>query len=228
MVIIEQAIISNENGKPLMLAQNNLIETDDYYLAGNTPALLADIYQEHVQLINWQRELASSIKNETEHLLQHRSSFKFRIVIPPEQVAVWLRQQWRTNLYDNLAQDVEMLATLYADLFEVSQVGLRFELIDKTMCPFFHVDKVMCRLMTNYSGLTTEWVTDSNTDRQALINHKYEDIVIDSTQINHVDLGDVLLFKGQRWSENEGEGVVHRSSEATPDQRRLILTLDIV
>ena len=211
-----------------MLANKNCHQPDNSYLTGYTPGLLADIYQEHVQLINWQRELNSVTKNEIEHLLEDRSSFAFRVVLPPEQVALWLQQQWRTNKYANLAQDVEMLTTLYADLFEVAQVGLRFELLDKTMCPFFHVDKVLCRLVTTYSGLTTEWLTDSNTDRQALVDHKNENVVVDPSQINHVEVGDVLLFKGQSWSGNEGEGVVHRSPKATPNQRRLLLTLDIV
>lgn len=209
--------------------QTNLARSQDsYYLAGDNPALLADIYQEDVQLINWQRKLNDNVRVEIDELLLNRKRFTFRMVLPPEKVAAWLHEQWGNNNYKNLANDVEELATMFADLFEVGQVGLRLELIDKTLCPLFHVDKVLCRLVTTYSGLTTEWLTDDNTDRNALRNYQYEDIMINSDRLNQVSKGDVLLFKGQSWTDNKGDGVVHRSPQATIDNRRLLLTLDIV
>ena len=79
-----------------------------------------------------------------------------------------------------------------------------------------------------YSGLTTEWLEDDNTDRQALVDRQYDKTVIDADKINRVSVGDVLLFKGQSWSDNTGDGVVHRSPLASSEQRRLILTLDII
>ena len=211
-----------------MLAHNNKLQPDHYYLAGDDAALLADIYQEPIQLINWQRNLDQSVKNDVQQLLKDKSRFTFRIILPPYQVAQWLQEQWGEEQYTHLANDVEMLTILYADLFEIAQVGLRFELVDKTLCPLFHVDKVLCRLVTTYSGRTTEWLESDNTDRQALIDRQYDKTVIDTNKINRVSVGDVLLFKGQSWSDHTGEGVVHRSPLADPDQRRLILTLDII
>jgi hypothetical protein len=211
-----------------MLAQNESLELDHYYLAGSEAVSLADIYQENVQLINWQRQLDSSVKHDIEQLLVDKRHFTYRIILPSYQVAQWLQEQWGETQYIHLARDVEMLATLYADLFETAQVGLRLELVDKTLCPLFHVDKVLCRLVTTYSGLTTEWLGDDNTDRQALVNRQYDKTVINADNINRVSVGDVLLFKGQSWSDHPGDGVVHRSPQASSDQRRLILTLDIV
>jgi len=211
-----------------MLAQSEKFELDHYYLASNDAVSLADIYQENVQLINWQRQLAPSVKQDIEQLLADKQHFTYRIILPPYQVAQWLQEQWGESQYSHLAHDVEMLATLYADLFEIAEVGLRFELVDKTLCPLFHVDKVLCRLVTTYSGLTTEWLEDGNTDRQALVDRQYDKTVIDADKINRVSVGDVLLFKGQSWSAHTGDGVVHRSPLASSDQRRLILTLDII
>jgi len=211
-----------------MLAQSEKIELDHYYLAGEDPVLLADIYREPVQLINWQRQLDASVESDIKQLLTDKDSFTYRIILPPSQVAQWLNDQWGVGRYEHLARDVEMLTTLYADLFETAQIGLRLELVNKTLCPFFHVDKVLCRLVSTYSGRTTEWLEEDNTDRQALVDRQYNKTVIDAEKINRVSIGDVLLFKGQSWSDQTGEGVVHRSPLADPEQRRLILTLDIV
>lgn len=211
------------------MLQNNTAESlEDYYLSGDNPAYLAEIYREQVQLINWQRELDNTVKVEIKKLLELRRSFAYRVVLPPEKVAIWLNEQFGTDKYPHLAKDVELLATMFADLFEIGQVGLRFELVEKTLCPLFHVDKVLCRVVTTYSGLTTEWLTDSNTNREALLSRRYQEITINDQEINHVSEGDVLLFKGQSWTDNKGDGVVHRSSQATLEKRRLLLTLDIV
>ena len=211
-----------------MLAHNQSLELDHYYLAGNDPVLMADIYQENVRLINWQRPLDSSVRRDVEQLLTDKQHFTYRIILPPSQVALWLQEQWGETQYSHLARDVEMLATLYADLFDITEIGLRFELVEKPLCPFFHVDKVLCHLVSTYSGLTTEWLEDDNTDRQALVDRQYDKTVIDADKINRVSVGDVLLFKGQSWSDNTGDGVVHRSPLASSEQRRLILTLDII
>jgi hypothetical protein len=211
-----------------MLTHKEKPSLNHYYLSGDDPSLLADIYQKQVQLINWQRVLTDSVSNDIKQLLADKHNFTYRIILAPYQVAQWLQEQWGNTHYIHLARDIEMLAILYADLFETAQVGLRFELVDKTLCPLFHVDKVLCRLVTTYSGSTTEWLEDDNTNRQALVDRQHDKTVVDTGKINHVSVGDVLLFKGQSWSDQAGEGVVHRSPLASPEQRRLILTLDII
>lgn len=211
-----------------MLAQENLSQPEHYYLSDDKPIILADIYDEPVQLINWQRQLSREIEQEIGQLISTRNTFTFRIILPPNEVANWLQQQWSDRQYPHLAKDVEMLATLYADLFEIAEIGLRLELVNKTLCPLFHVDKVPCRLVSTYTGRTTEWLTDDNTNRAALSERDHHHIAIDENALNRVSVGDVLLFKGQSWHDVEGDGVVHRSPEATPEQRRLILTLDMI
>ena len=70
-----------------MLAHNNKLQPDHYYLASDDAVLLADIYQEPIQLINWQRNLDQSVKNDVQQLLKDKSRFTFRIILPPYQVA---------------------------------------------------------------------------------------------------------------------------------------------
>ena len=45
-------------------------------------------------------------------------------------------------------------------------------------------------------------------------------------RIQRLEVGDVGLFKGEKWIGNEGAGIVHRSPAPAPGTRRLLLTLD--
>ncbi|MNV95110.1 hypothetical protein D3C71_1899700 [compost metagenome] len=38
--------------------------------------------------------------------------------------------------------------------------------------------------------------------------------------------GEVAVLKGEKWQGNEGLGLIHRSPQPAPGERRLILTLD--
>jgi hypothetical protein len=100
--------------------------------------------------------------------------------------------------------------------------------LDKTLCPYFHVDKVPARLVTTYHGPATEWVEQDNVNRTALEAYQQEAVVIDRDKVHQVSAGDVLLFKGEKWPDRKVESIVHRSPEATLKQRRLLLTLDLV
>jgi hypothetical protein len=46
------------------------------------------------------------------------------------------------------------------------------------------------------------------------------------SQIQQVTCGEVALLKGEKWHGNEGFGLIHRSPQPAPGERRLILTLD--
>ncbi|WP_332820525.1 DUF1826 domain-containing protein, partial [Pseudomonas sp.] len=44
--------------------------------------------------------------------------------------------------------------------------------------------------------------------------------------IERAAAGHVLLAKGEKWIGNEGGGLIHRSPQPPPGERRLLLTLD--
>ena len=47
-------------------------------------------------------------------------------------------------------------------------VGLRLEIIERAMCPRFHVDHVGIRMLCTYRGPGTEWLDDEAADRNFL------------------------------------------------------------
>lgn len=194
----------------------------------DNPLVLADIYQPVVDFAIWQRKLEASLEHDIARLMMKHQRFSFRVVLRPEEVSEWLTAQWPGSYLEIFQTDVQKLVTMFADLFDLTHVGMRLELVEKTLCPLFHVDKVMARLVTTYHGAATEWLSEDNLNRQALKLRNHEHVMRDSAKLQAAEAGDVLLFKGQEWSPGKVEGVVHRSAQASSDSRRLLLTLDLV
>lgn len=70
------------------------------------------------------------------------------------------------------------------------------------MCPRFHADKVPCRLVTTYASKGTKWLDVHETDRLALMtDNEYR---VEQHVIQNLNIGDVALFKGDRWEDNAG------------------------
>ncbi|MCY7293820.1 DUF1826 domain-containing protein [Alteromonas sp. a30] len=57
---------------------------------------------------------------------------------------------------------------MFGFLFGLEEVGLRLSVLDKAMCPRFHVDKVPFRLVTTYSGIGSQWLPNEQVNREKL------------------------------------------------------------
>lgn len=194
----------------------------------DSPLVLSDVYQPTVDFAIWQREFNDELKQDIETLLQKQTRFSFRVILKPEEVADWLKAKWPSMHLKAFQADVQKLVTMFADLFDQSDVGMRLELVDKTLCPLFHVDKVIARMVTTYHGAATEWLSEDNINRQALQLRDHENVMRDKSKLQSANAGEVLVFKGQKWPGEDVQGVVHRSAQATLENRRLLLTLDLV
>lgn len=206
--------VANQIVQPVMMADN--------------PLVLSEIYQPGVDFAIWQRQLSDELEQNISSLLQQQKTFTFRVILRLEEVSDWLKAQWPASYYGALQADVQKLVTMFADLFDQTHVGMRLELVDRTLCPLFHVDKVMARMVTTYHGPATEWLTEDNINRQALKVRQHEQVVRDPAGLQQASTGEVLLFKGQEWPQEDVKGIVHRSAQATAENRRLLLTLDLV
>lgn len=131
-----------------------------------------------------------------------------------------------------ISDDVSELVEMFCCLFDLEQVGLRLTILDRAMCPKFHVDRVPCRLVSTYSGIATEWLPHSDVDRSKLgqgslgLSDENSDLYRNKSDINQLFCGDVGLLKGESWVNNEGGGLVHRSPQLINGKKRLLLTLD--
>ena len=104
----------------------------------------------------WKRRLDESIINSAKNIINKRPSLELKLFVRPENV----EDKINTNFTDNeelhlISRDIKNLVDMYCYLFELNEIGLSLRVLDKAMCPRFHVDHVPCRLITTYTGVTT-------------------------------------------------------------------------
>ncbi|WP_430233394.1 DUF1826 domain-containing protein [Nitrosomonas communis] len=200
-------------------------------VVGHEPEILSRVYDDSVKICILQRVLSANIKQYVAYLRQEYVGFELaqpiNIAHIRERLNTWLPQHHALNAF---IEDVSWLVEMFAFLFDLESVGLRLNILTKTMCPRFHTDKVPCRLITTYAGKGTEWLDNKTIDRimLAACNESKEETEAFAKQylIQSLQEGDIALFKGERWGEQNDQGVVHRSPALERNETRLLLTLD--
>ena len=195
---------------------------------GETPLALADILDNGVNLALWQRQLPLHIAEFGALLVSLNEPLAESLVVELDS------EEAEPNLlglaagcrdlegYDGFIADVAWLVSAFACLLGAKRIGVRLRLLDKAMCPRFHVDHVPVRLITTYAGIGSQWLREGVMDRRQLSQADAEP----SERIEQIQCGEVALLKGTKWHGNEGHGLIHRSPALKADERRLILTLD--
>jgi len=220
---------------PLEMNQTATAENPvfEHVQQADSPLVMTAIYEPQLNLAVWQRQLPTALQNYITALTQGLNALQLRTVIAPAEVGDWL-----TGLLPEDPQrylfidDVRQLAEMYADLFELNTVGLRLSLINETMCPRFHTDHLICRMVTTYHGHGSEWLREENVDRSKLgagakgLADHLSGIYRHHSDIQQLQPGEVALLKGDGWMDSQVSGIVHRSPHIHKTEKRLLLTLD--
>jgi hypothetical protein len=192
--------------------------------------VLSEVLREEINLAVWQRQLPTQISDFASALLAEGSSLGHSIVLELANPESTPNLRGLVDGYSDLpgqaafVQDVSWLVSAFACLFDAKRIGLRLRILDKAMCPRFHVDHVPVRLITSYAGIGSEWLGEGVMARRRLGDPVAEPS--DATLIQRATSGHVLLAKGEKWIGNEGGGLIHRSPQPPAGERRLLLTLD--
>jgi hypothetical protein len=196
------------------------------------PSVLTDIYEEDSNISIWQRELSAELKAAVKDFLASNQKFQTSMTVTPESGLSSVRQALGAQSSPLLSENIAELVDMFCFLFGLKRAGLRLSILDRAMCPKFHVDKVPCRLITTYEGIATEWLHHQDVNREKLgagskgLADDQSGLFENSDDIQQLNCGDVALLKGERWEGNENAGLVHRSPVLLSGERRLILTLD--
>lgn len=211
----------------MMLARQRL-RPDPQQLFSDTPAVLGEALTDGVNLAVWQRQLPSHIDDFAQTLLGLGEPLAESLTIEPDANGD-VQMPSLASAYCDIAghagfvADVSWLVSAFACLLGARRVGLRLRILDKAMCPRFHVDHVPLRLITTYAGIGSQWLREGTIPRHRLGEAASEPTDV---RIEQLQAGEVALFKGEKWQGNEGAGIIHRSPEVAGTERRLILTLD--
>ncbi|MGE6793848.1 DUF1826 domain-containing protein [Pseudomonas guineae] len=192
--------------------------------------VLSEVLREEINLAVWQRQLPTQISDFASALLAEGAPIGHSIVLELANPESTPNLSGLVDGYSDLpgqaafVQDVSWLVSAFACLFDAKRIGLRLRILDKAMCPRFHVDHVPVRLITCYAGLGSEWLEEGVMARRHLGDPVAEPS--DATLVQRATSGHVLLAKGEKWIGNEGGGLIHRSPQPPAGERRLLLTLD--
>lgn len=193
------------------------------------PSVLSDIYQEDINIAIWRRQKQFLVKE----FLALNPTFQKEMILTPQDALSRINEFFDNNMTE-VSEDIALLVDMFCYLFELKQAGMRLKVLDKAMCPKFHVDKVPCRLVTTYQGMATQWLPYELVDQTKLgwgcngLPDSESGLYQSESDIQQLDCGDVALIKGTLWKGNENAGLVHRSPELIANEKRLILTLDFI
>lgn len=196
--------------------------------SGETPLALSGILEDGVNLALWQRQLPLHIAEFGALLVALDEPLAEALVIELSDDDTAPNLQGLASGcrdlegYDGFIADVSWLVSAFACLLGARRIGVRLRLLDKAMCPRFHVDHVPVRLITTYAGVGSQWLREGVMDRRRLSQPDAEP----TERIEHIHCGEVALLKGTKWHGNEHHGLIHRSPALKANERRLILTLD--
>lgn len=193
------------------------------------PTVLSDIYKEEINIAIWRRQKQFLVKE----FLALNPTFQKEMILTPEDALSRISESFDNNMTE-VSEDIALLVDMFCYLFELKQAGMRLKVLDKAMCPKFHVDKVPCRLVTTYQGIATQWLPHELVDQTKLgwgcdgLPDSESGLYQSESDIQQLDCGDVALIKGTLWEGNENAGLVHRSPGLIANEKRLILTLDFI
>jgi hypothetical protein len=197
------------------------------------PTVLSDIYQAEINIAIWRREKHATLEYSVKEFLELNPTFQKELVLTPQNALSRISESFGNKMTE-LSEDIAELVDMFCYLFELKEVGMRLKVLDKAMCPKFHVDKVPCRLVTTYQGMATEWLPHELVDQTKLgwgcngLPDNESGLYQSESDIQQLDCGDVALIKGTLWEGNENKGLVHRSPGLIANEKRLILTLDFM
>lgn len=212
---------------PLKKRQSDdFVRINDNGVLGYEPSVLTQIYDAQIAMCILKRSINPDIRTYMAHLQQKYMGFELRRQISMPNLAEVLKvslPQYASSI--NFIEDVVMVADMFSCLFGLERIGLRLSVLNKTMCPRFHTDKVPCRLITTYAGKGTEWLDLAMSDYSA--QTACNETNAEHGTIRSLDEGDIALLKGENWEGNEGLGIIHRSPVLAANETRVLLTLDL-
>lgn len=194
-----------------------------------SPAVLAEVLDERVNLAVWQRELRSQVSAFAQQLLlaEPQLALAFTCEADGEGLLTPLGDAIpgaQLPGYAEFCADLDWLMNAFVCLLGAQRIGMRLRSLASPMCPRWHVDHVPLRLISTYSGPASQWLLEGAMDRRQLGSAAHEPQ--DPSAAQNLQAGWVALAKGEKWQGNEGAGLIHRSPAVPDGARRLLLTMD--
>jgi hypothetical protein len=219
----------------------NIISRSSHWHISESAVVLTKIYDEAINIALWQRTLGDDVRLYIDELLQRNTSMSIKFAASPAKLMEEVKLLFPSMISSGEGKDVSaaafyddvhLLLDMFACLFDATEIGLRINTLERAMCPRFHKDNVVVRLVTTYAGPGTEWLSSAHAYSPNNIfipsQNTHPGPEFDPASIQSTAAGTVVLLKGEKWEGNEGRGIIHRSPEVLSPQKRLLLTCDLL
>lgn len=200
-----------------------------------SPVVFSQIYKPEQNIAIWQRNLTEQLQSEVAESITANPELSINAVINQNTIVADINKALeKLPQAEELKADLAQLVDMFCYLFELKRTGLRLRVLERAMCPRFHVDRVPCRLVSTYCGSGSQWLQNAGLDRTKLgaghqgLSDEESGLMTANTKIHSLNVGDVALLKGETWQDNEGKGLVHRSPALAAGEKRLLVTLDFI
>ncbi len=203
--------------------------------SGSSPEVLHSIRDPQISLAIWQRNLPMSIQRRMAALCVLMPRQQRFTLAPATSAAATdraldeaLQGFLRTPLatHDPWRADLHLLLTLARDLAPRAPLRVCIETRACEVVQEFHTDHVALRLICAYRGQGTQWLPATEFHCHGLAS-KTNDQVRDESALQEIPGGAVAVMKGNRFPDQPGHGLLHRSPPAGVDAPRVLAMVDI-
>lgn len=191
--------------------------------------VLTAIYDDDCHLAVWQDAMPTALSTQIQQHIAQGRELQVETITDLDSLSVVLHRPLahfgaQPALFDHIFNLVDM----FGCLFETNKVGLRIATLTAPMCPRFHSDKIVCRLVTTLCGPATQWLAaDSGYTNQDFAGSTPR-VLVPEQAIKQLNTGDVALLKGSAWPGFEDFPLLHRSPPQIDASKRIVLTLDAI
>ena len=199
---------------------------------GYDASILGSIWRNDISIAVWKRQLDAGLQSAISRMLEYRSILPVEAVVSVKNPFPEVSAVFDGSRVMPLIEDITQLVDGFCSVLDLPKARFHLSALNHVMCPRFHVDRVVCRLVTTYRGVATEWLPDYAVDRTKLgpvsagKTDAQSGVYSSAMDIRRLDQGDVALIKGSLWSGSEVAGQVHRSPQVAYGEQRLLLTVD--
>ena len=192
---------------------------------GQQAAVLYDIQKSSKNIAIYEREL-TTLNTELDRVMAKAVAFKKSG--PIEEIHAALQEHFEEQFQDcpSLLNDIIEQLRLFQNISGAESLRILFTTVKTNMCRRFHTDINSLRLLCTYVGPGTLWLPNEIVNHKAFLNRGgNKQIVLDETQIQQVETGDIIILKGALYP--QANPIVHRSPTIEGHgESRLLLRID--
>ncbi|MBE0365554.1 hypothetical protein PULV_b0149 [Pseudoalteromonas ulvae UL12] len=202
------------------------------YPIDNNAHILSEIYQSNAALAcyccpaNWALSQAAKkvATAQTGEILRYQGKVD-------NDLAKQIDELFQTSTHGNLITNhVMLMLDMFNTLFEPKEIGLRILSCDHAHSPAFHQNQMIVRMASTLGGTGEQWITHQDatflpmqaTDTRHRIKQP------EPAVINHFCEGDIAVYKGTNWIDQEVHALISASPEFKGHDPRLCIYIDFL